>query len=342
MKDKKLHLISIIMGMIMLLTGCGNLNASKTTNNSDNSKEKVVTVRFGADASNFSMSFQIAKAKEIFKKYNIDAQISTFSSGIDTINAALTGQVDVGIASDFSALSRLSTGKLRILSFLQSTKAGNVKFVARDGINNIQDIKGHAIGVSKGTISEYETSIYLQKYNIKESDVKIEKFSSSVEILAAFEKGDIQGGLFNGLVLQKVLDFQGAQVIGTLDEIPFAGKGFLLVTEDLVDKQPEASKRILQALNEAEEWIKENQEDAAEIDANVLKLSKDSVLTVLKDQQNEIRLNDEDVQQLEDVYKYGVDNNMFPGGYEVKDYILTDPLKEALPDKLTYDPNHIK
>lgn len=342
MKNKKLSLISIfIVGIMLIVTGCGNSGAKATSSNV-NGKQNLIPVRFGVDASAFSIEFQVANSKGYFTKNGIQPQLVQFSYGIDTINGALADQVDVGLAADFAALSRFSSGDLRLLSFLNTGKAESTKYVARDGVTSPQQLKGKPIGVAKGTVGEYALAKYLDVNNIKPNEVKIQGFTSNAEEDAAFERGDIKGGFFAGVDLDKVLTVSGAKVIGSQADIPFQSRGFLIVKDKLLKEKPEAAKKIILALDEAAKFINQNPEQAAEIDANITHAPKDGLLRNLKDTTSDIRLSDDDVKQLQDVYDYAVKNNLIKGGFNIKDKIVTDPLKQALPSKLTYNPNDFK
>jgi NitT/TauT family transport system substrate-binding protein len=339
MKNKKVSLIAIlIVGIMLIVTGCGNSGAKASAgSNNASEKQKLIPVRFGVDASAFSIEFQVANAKGFFTKNGIQPQLVNFSYGIDTINAALADQVDVGLAADFAALSRFSSGDLRLLSFLNTGKAENTKYVARDGITSPQQLKGKAIGVAKATVGEYALARYLDKNNIKPNEVKIQGFTANAEQIAAFERGDIKGGFFAGVDLDKVIKTPGAKVIGSQADIPFQSRGFLIAKDKLLKEKPEAAKKIILALDEAAKFINANPEAAAEIEANVIKAPKDGVLRSLKDSTQDIRLTDDDVKQLQDVYDYAVKNNLIKGGFNLKDKIVTGPLKQALPSKLTYN-----
>ncbi|MDR1650355.1 MAG: hypothetical protein LBR87_01050, partial [Synergistaceae bacterium] len=62
----------------------------------------ALKIRVGADSSSFSYQFRVAEGAGIFDKYDIDAEVFTFSSGIDTLNAAILGETDSAQAADFA------------------------------------------------------------------------------------------------------------------------------------------------------------------------------------------------------------------------------------------------
>lgn len=181
----------------------------------------------------------------------------------------------------------------------------------------------------------------MEKYNIKIDEVKKQGFSSDAEILSAFEKGDVQATFFSGNLLDKALTVKGAKVIGSKADIPFASRGFLAANSKFLG-QKDVVKNILLALNDANKYMNQDPSGAAEVMAKALKAPKDSLEKDIKSRSNDIRLNDDDVKQLQDVYEYSSTNKLIKGGFNLKDKIDTDALKEALPEKLTYKPENIK
>ncbi|UZQ51547.1 ABC transporter substrate-binding protein [Clostridium kluyveri] len=339
MKSKKLSLIILfIVGMMIVAAGCGG--GSQTQSTSDSSR-KEVTVKIGADSSAFSTIFYVARDKGYFKKYGINAQVIPYAYGIDTIDAVLTNQIDVGQAADYAALSRLSSGDLKIFSFFQQLDASKIKMVTRDGINSPGELKGQPIGVQRGTVYEYIIARYVEKYNIKIDEVKKQQFGANAEILSAFQQGDVKAAFFSGDLLNKALKVQGSKIIGSSADIPFAFRGFLMANSKFLE-QKDVGKNILLALNDATKYISENPGEAAEIMAKALKVPKDSLEEDIKTRSNDIRLNDDDVKQLQEVYEYASANKLIKGGFNLKDKIDTEPLEEALPQRLTYKPENIK
>ena len=339
MKNKKLFLIVLfVIGIMVTVSGC---EGSAQTQDSSNSSKKEVTVRFGADSSAFSTAFYVARDKGYFKKYGINAQINPYSFGIDTVDAVLTNQVDVGLAMDFAALSRLSSGDLKIFSFIQQTDASKEKIVTRDGINFPKELKEKSIAVKRGTVDGYAMVRYLEKYGIKINQVNKQGFSSDAEIISAFQKGDVQASFFTGNLLDKALTVKGTKVIGSKEDIPFASRGFLMANNKFLT-QKDVTKNILLALNDAVKYINEDPSGAAETVSQDLKVPKDALEKDIKSRKNDIRLNDQDVEQLRDVYKFSSTNKLIKGGFDLKSKINTDSLKEALPQKLTYKSEDVK
>ncbi|MFT8314376.1 MAG: ABC transporter substrate-binding protein [Clostridium sp.] len=341
MKKKKLSSIAIIiLGIMLVVTGCGKAGTKAA---SSNEKQTLIPVKFGVGGSGtLPYLFLIANEKGFFEKRGIKPELTTFANGVETLNAAVVGQVDVGVAADYAVLSRLSSGDLRIISFAQQGKPENSKLVALPGINSPEDLKGKSIGLQKGTVDEVVVYKYLEKFNIKQDEVKKQGLGSASEVLAAFSRGDVKAAFFGAAWLDKALKIPGARVIGSQKDIPFSSRAFIVTTNKLLKEKPDAAKRMLLALNDAVKFSETNPDEAAQIQADKLKVPKESLERQLKDQINDIRLSSEDIKQLKDVYDYATSNNLIKGGFDLKDKIATEPLKQALPSKFTYNPDDLK
>lgn len=295
----------------------------------------LVKVRFGVDSHVFSTQFWVAKEKGFFQKRGINPEISVYSYGIDTLNAALLDQVDFAEGYDFAILSRLSGGELKIISYLQHVKAEANKVVARDGITRPEDLIGKKFGVQKATQNEYVIDKYLARFGLEGKVTKV-GFTSNPEIFAALDRGDIQATIFNSTFLEKALEIKGVKVINTQADIPHAGKGFAVVTGKFQKANPDIAPKVLAALDEATAFILANPKEASDLIYKTVKIPREVTLNDLQ-QKNvllDIHFNQDEYRQLKDIGEYSVRNNLIRGGYSLEDHILLDPLRTALPQKL--------
>lgn len=336
-KSKWFYAAIILTAVSVVLTAC---RGPQTTASSGSGSKTLTTLRVGVDSGTFSTGYRVADLKGYFKQNGIDAQITTFSFGVDTVNAILTGQVDVGVANDFALLSRLSTGKLKILSYVQSADPEASKIVARDGITSPEQLDGKSFGVARATVGEYQTTVLLNHYHIK--NAKKVELSSNAEIVAAFQRGDVQAGIFSGNALNQALAVNGAKVIGTLKDADLSARAFLVSSSDYAKKNPKVLGNLLKSVSQALTWTNKNKEQAASILATSLTAPKDATLTELKGYSFELRLSTADVQDLKDINDYAAKNNLYTTSFKLADQIDTSPLKSVLPGKLTYKASELK
>lgn len=298
-----------------------------------------VKIRFGVDSGTFSLQFRVAKDQGFFKNHGIDAELTTFSFGIDTLNAAVLNQTDTAIAMDYAELTRLSAGNLKIISLVGSPSANNSILFVKNGINKPQDLKGRHVGVGSGTVNEYIWAKYLNANQLDNKSVKLEPLQSSAELYTAFERGDIEAAWFGGSFAEKARQLPGVKQLDNLDAIKFRMRGYLSIQEPVIKQHPEAVSGILKALDEATAYIRQHPDEAAQLAFKELKLPADAVAKELKNEwEFAIRLKQEDVDHLQAVYEWSHEKGLIKDNLVLKDKIELAPLKAALPDSVTYKP----
>lgn len=117
MKKIKSSIILFSIFTSLLIAGCSNSSNQSSGSAKANGKESN-TIRMAIDtAAGGSLQFRQAE-KRLFKQQNVDAKLSNFAMGVDTINAVLTEQADTGIAADYVAINSLAKGDLVVVATL--------------------------------------------------------------------------------------------------------------------------------------------------------------------------------------------------------------------------------
>jgi NitT/TauT family transport system substrate-binding protein len=293
-------------------------------------------IRIGAEASSFSFQFRVALAAGIFDKYDLDAEIFSFSYGVDTLNATVLGETDSAEAADFAIASRLApNSNLRVVAYILSPADDACKLYVRDdSIKVPADLKGRRIGVKKGTVNEYEWGIFLEKFGIKPDEVHYEYLTSTSDQIAAFQGGDIDA--FWGVtdIESTVLKVPGSRTIGDYALLGSKYKAFLLLDDSFIKKNPQAVVNLVKALDEATGYIKANPEEVAQIAWREIKMPLDVGRSSQKTLNYEIRLLQEDLDQIDKVYKWSFEHGLIKTRYVLSDLVYADAIRQALPEKV--------
>ncbi len=354
MKNKKIKLLVAVLTIISLLsggiTGCGsNSNsASKAAapDSKSNTAAKAVAgpkdkgtfkINIAVDSGTFAYPFWVAKNKGILKKYNIEADFQTYAYGIDTINAVQLDQADIGEAMDFAAVSRLGgASELQFISFIAGNKLSASKlYVLKDSIKNVGDLSGKSVVVQKGTVNEYVWAQTYDKFGINPKAVTPLYISSTAEGLALVKSGDADA-IWAGADISSQVEELGGRSLGDYSLIGFAPQGFLMLKKGYLEKNNEGIQRLLKALKEAVEIINADPEEAAQIVKDNFKIPVENIAKVLGDTIFDIRLSQQDVEQLDSVTKWSIRNKLIKYDFSVKDYIYLEPLQSVFPDTITY------
>ncbi len=315
---------------------------SDTLNSQTDDKTELIKVRLAIDtAAGGSFQIRVAKAQGFFEKYGIDAEISNFAYGIDTVNALLVQQSDTALAADYALVNSLGKGDLVVVSSLTRTNdksAERTLLFVRDDINSPEDLKGRKLGVQKGTVYEYVWAKYLEKNNIDEGEIEYVLFSTPDEAMVSLQNGDMDAIWMGGAMSSKFTEIKGVKTLGNVFDSDVNISSFLLLERSFAEQNPDAAASILKAVNDGINYIPGHEKETAELAFKELKLPVESVLDDLKYTNFSLGFSQEDFEHLEDIKKWSEDHGILTDKYDLKEKINTEPLKKSFPELLTYTP----
>lgn len=301
---------------------------------------KPVKIRFGLDtAAGGSLQFRQAQEQGFFKKYGVEADISNFAYGIDTINALLVQRTDTAMAADYALLNSLGKGDMKIVSTLtRATEASSKTTVllVKGGITKPEELKGKKLGVARGTVYEYVWAKFLEKLNIDEKDIKMVYYSTPDEAIVALTKGEMDAVWSGGALLEKFLKVDGIKSLGDMNQTDVKISSFQVVDAGYLKTNAQTVTHYLKAVKEGIDYIPAHKEQTAELAFRDIKLPKEGVLKDLDTQNYVLGFTKEDYQHLESMKAWLEQRGILKDKYELKDKIDVEALKAAFPDTVTY------
>lgn len=284
-------------------------------------------VRIGVDFNVLGGQVWVAKDKGFFEKNGINAEVKPFAFGVDTIDAALTGQLDFGVALDFATMTRLQSGQLKIVSAIIEPEAGFHKLAVNDTIKKPEDLAGKNIGIAKGTAQHLATIGYLQNFGVK--DATLTPLPSLLEIVASLRAGRIDAAFVWGDGVAQAQQIPGVTILS--DDKPANARlfGYISTTNQFAKDHPEAVVNTLKALAEATDWIDANWDEAVNIVASHAKSPKEAVAAQMKLQHFTISLKPAQVQGFDKIAEFALTNGIIKAPLKPRDFIDESFLKQA-------------
>lgn len=334
-------LITLVASLLIGLVGCQSEGTLGTSSNPPGSNHEQandpISLKVSLFAAADALPFLVAKEQGFFQKHGLEVQYSTYPFGIDTLNAVLTGQAEVGQAMDFALLTRLDTGQLKVITALSSPSPEYYSLVVEDGIQSAEDLKGKNLGVQRGTVIEYIWAKYLQENAMQTDEVNFVPMTSAAELLTAFSKGAISAFWTGKYILSDALGVEGASELADLRDIDFRAVCFVAVDKKLLESREEVVEQLVTALDEANHLIKQDPEYAAEVAYRELKLPKEDVLEeIAGNYEFEIRFEQSDFEQLKVIHDWALENKLLKREVNLEESIDTGPLLKVFPDRVTY------
>lgn len=344
MNIKKI-IAAIVTGTMITagFAGCGSTKAatdSKTEKASQSSSEassdgKLTKIRIGIDSTAWSTPIRIAKQEGLFKKYGLDAEFTTFSWGIDTLNATVLHQTDMGLALDYATASRLGgDSKLKVIANNAVGSEDECKLYVNDpSIKTIKDLKGKNVAVAKGTVNELTWAKALRKYGLSENDVKYKPLSSDAETLAAFKSGGVSAAWFSSQTDDKLKDknYKAIADYGTIDQEILE---YYVIDGDYLKNNEKAVENVLRALKDANDVLANDKARAVADCAKDLKMPEDEVEKGIDSITFRLEFKNDDSDHLKEIADWSYEHGLFDNTFDLADYIDKEPLSAVVPDQV--------
>ena len=235
--------------------------------------QDLMKVRVGMVTVASQMALDIGLKKGFFAKHGFDVDIRPLTTGVQANQALAANQVDWSAGGVESTIIAASNN-LPFKPYGIYAKGGDSLgiLVRKDsGIKSLRDLQGKRIAVASGTASAQGLSQVLKSLNLPNDSVRRvnANFANMGQML-------VQGAVDAMVGLEPFLTVT-QQAIGA-DGILLArlgqyvqGGGFFLISDAWAAAHPDKLDAAVEALWEAEKFVRDNPKEAAEINAKSLK-----------------------------------------------------------------------
>jgi len=226
-------------------------------------EKKNIRMVFVSLAWNSEIPFRAALARGYFKQQGLQIEPILIRGGPAAISALVSGEVDFASIGGAQAIFRgKSRGlDLTIIGCISSTT--NYILLGNKQTRNVEELRGKPIGITgAGTYSEFAVKAFLKKNNINpERDVMLRSIGGTVLRAAAIEKGIIAAAPFSTEDAVRLIR-AGYSVISNMNESLGIPQNIIVTRNQVLDKYPETSKRVLKAYIQGMQLAKFNKREA--------------------------------------------------------------------------------
>lgn len=173
---------------------------------------------------------------------------------------------------------------VRVAASTGSTRGSAILVPENSPIKTLSDLKGKKVAFAKGSGQHYIIVRALEKVGLKYSDIK-PLYLTPAEALPAFERGDIDAWLiwdpYTAEAERKLrtrLLADNSTVFG--DKAALESPSFYYAAPDFVRDRPDIVKTILQELEKAGTWSRDNYHDSAKLLSKLYKIDLKTMETV--------------------------------------------------------------
>jgi ABC-type nitrate/sulfonate/bicarbonate transport system substrate-binding protein len=216
-------------------------------------------------------SVVVAQEKGFFKEYGLDTEITVFASGSVATEAFLAGGGSVVVSGDMPALRLWTKGLVGVSPQASYTDLSVV--VGKKELAEASQFKGKKLGVLMGSTSEYFAGLFLESGGLTIEDVDVINLQPA-EMVTGLAGGDI-----DGFVIWQPFGWRAVEAIPDAHVVTTAAPYFheyqaITTTKEYADSHQAELTAFLKGLRDASEWTEKNQEEAAGLVANYLRMDK--------------------------------------------------------------------
>ncbi|WP_213941800.1 aliphatic sulfonate ABC transporter substrate-binding protein [Pseudomonas sp. dw_612] len=197
---------------------------------------------------------------------NIDVTWHEFSSGLPLLEALNVGNVDISadVADTVPIFAQAAQAKLTYFAEEAPSPSAQAIVVRKDSpLQQLADLKGKKVAVTKAAGSHYLLIAALNKAGLKFSDIE-PAYLSPADGRAAFENNKVDAWVTWEPFLTGVQRQLPTRTLA--DGVGLASyKRYYLTSNTYAKEHPEVLKLVYEQLHKAGDWIKHNPRDAAQV-----------------------------------------------------------------------------
>jgi len=343
---KKKHLTLLFVLVLIIIVFCGLYYWLGDKSRLEKPVE-LIKVRFAMNPTFLGeAAFHLAYHNGYFKEEGLEITLIKNLAGWQSLKNLFEGDADIANVADlpisYSALDKkkytdFERGDFYIITdLIYSNKIQQVLARKDRGIYAPEDIKGKRVGLLRGTTADFFLDAFLTEYNLKASDIEVVNMGV-FEQVEALVKGDLdvifswQPHILNA---QKLL---GDNAIILPTKLTYTTAWLSVVMKEYAEEHPEVLEKYLRAIYKANQFIKENREEAITIHAEMSDVDREVFASLWNDIDYKLSLSEALLTTLEDEARWIIRNKL-ADQTEVPnflDFIYFDALEKVNPEGIT-------
>jgi len=297
----------------------------------------IEKIRLGVATPDASALIYIADRRGFFKDHGLDVSIKNYEAGILAMNDFAVDEIDITMIAEFVLVNQILKG-IDLKALGTTVITNSCELIARKDrrIEKVTDLKGKKIGSVRGSNLDFFLGSFLTSRGIQMNDVQIINLKPT-EIVDAILKGTIDGAasfvpysdtIRKGLGTNAVTwPIQGQQDFYML----------LVAKAPFIKTYPSRIERLLRALIDAEQFIKEHETEAQKIVEERANLDHSTLISLWPKSRFEVRLDQDLLILMEHETRWAIRNKL-TGSTRLPnylDFIYIDGLEKINPDSVT-------
>jgi NitT/TauT family transport system substrate-binding protein len=269
------------------------------------------SITIGTTPNELSTLIWIAQERGFFAKNGLNVTVKTYDTGLSSVNGLLGGESHLATISEYVYVSKIFSGE-NLTALGSIAKTDNEYLIARKdrGIQNITDLRGKKVGITRKTTNEFFFGRLLNLNNVPIQDITVVDVKPQ-QMANALAGGDVDAVLTWNPGAGTVIRRLGASNVSVWQAQSNQYKYWLLVSrQDLVNRSPATITRVLRSLDEAETFTDNNPDEARTIVQERWHLDNATLRDSWGENQFAISLDQSLIIAMEDEARWLIQNNL--------------------------------
>jgi len=226
-------------------------------------EKKNVRMVFVSLAWNSEIPFRAALVRGFFKQQGLQVEPILIRGGPAAIAALVSGEVDFAAIGGAQAVFRSRSRGLDLSIIGCTSSTTNYILLGDKQTRTIENLRGKTIGITgPGAYSEFAVKAFLKKNGINpDKDVFLRSIGGTVLRAAAIEKGLIAAAPFSTEDAVRLIK-AGYSLISNMSESLGIPQNIIVTRNEVLEKYPEMTKRVLKAYIQGMQLAKYNKKEA--------------------------------------------------------------------------------
>lgn len=280
----------------------------------------------------------VALAQGLFRKHGLDVTSQVHELGMGGLNSVLENKADLVAVADTPIMFKVMKGeKIAIVCSIANSRRVTAIVARKDrGISNIRDLAGKTIGLTMGSNMQFLVDMTLLANNIPVTAVTTVNLKPD-EIVDALQSGRVDAVPAWHPYLAVLQQKMGAGVVSLYGDDMYRFRFNLVGRQDYVATHPATVRKVVAALSEAMQFIRNDPAAAKEIVGKFIHMDKAMLDKVFDPADFELKLDQSLLLALDDQTRWAIKNGLVEGDVvpNYLDYIYFDALQDVKPDAVT-------
>jgi ABC-type nitrate/sulfonate/bicarbonate transport system substrate-binding protein len=272
----------------------------------------------------------VAVEKGFFEKYGIEAELKPNVDGNVALDALLSGDADIGGSTEGGGIVRRGAGGDIYVVGAGATSGRSLGILVRGDISQPEDLLGKKIGYTPASGGHYFLERYFRFHGLDLDEVQHVQ-AAAPELLAAINRGDIDAWpIWDPWRSRALEEVPNTKVIAwNGDNNVYIGTQYWYFSQRMVDDK-ELGTNAVRALIDAQKFVRDNPEEAAELVADAYELETAAVLKLINVfTWGNVRLDEEIRERIKGAGEFAVRAGLIESVPDLDAYIRPELLEAA-------------